>query len=163
MRVKLKGRIAVESLKALGSEHVVSSQHNKIPRIWIIAADSDGARVFRKNDGHLELLGECVPNKRMSFAGFGENTVHHGYRPDNDPKDCEKAAFAHKLAAWLDVAAHDDAFDRLVVAAPPRMLGELRKAMSKQVSARVVAEVSKDLAKCSETALRAALAEILWF
>jgi len=100
---------------------------------------------------------------RKPVAGFEENTTHHGYRPDKDPGERAKETFAYKLAAWLDGAAHDDVFGRLVIAAPPHMLGELRKAMSKQVNTRVVAEVSKDLAKHSEPELRAALAEILWF
>lgn len=42
-------------------------------------------------------------------------------------------------------AAHRGQYSKLVIAAPPMIMGDLRKAFHKEVSAEVVAEVSKDL------------------
>jgi protein required for attachment to host cells len=53
--------------------------------------------------------------------------------------------FADDIAAALYKAAHAGRYEKLVVAAPPKTLGELRKAFHKEVSARIVAEVNKDL------------------
>lgn len=164
--MKLKGRLAQEDLKVLGKEHTVSAQRGKIPRVWLLTADSHTARIFRKNEEHLELLGELTPGKEASkhrFTGGGEHTAHHSYRPDKNPGRMAEDIFAHTLAEWLDEAVSADAFDRLVVVAPPHMLGDLRKVMSKQLNARVVAEVGKDFTKHNEAELHKDLAEVLWF
>ena len=45
----------------------------------------------------------------------------------------------------LYTAAHRGDYAQLVIAAPPMIMGDLRKAMHKEVSDKVVAEISKDL------------------
>jgi protein required for attachment to host cells len=57
----------------------------------------------------------------------------------------EKDRFAAELAQMLYRRAHADRFDRLIVAAPPRILGALRRELHKEVTARIVAEVGLDL------------------
>ncbi len=75
----------------------------------------------------------------------------------------DEFAFAQDIANLLDEAQSVAAFDRLVLVAAPRMLGDLRAAMSGNVQKQVVAEIDKDLTKLDETGLRNALNEILWF
>ncbi len=57
----------------------------------------------------------------------------------------EKHRFAKQIADALYTAAHNAQYTRLVIAAPPMILGDIRKALHKEVSDKVVAEVSKDL------------------
>jgi len=57
----------------------------------------------------------------------------------------EEARFAADAADILYRLAHNGAFDRLVLVAPPRTLGELRPHLHKEVASRVVAEIAKDL------------------
>ncbi|MAU54127.1 MAG: Host attachment protein [Roseovarius sp.] len=57
----------------------------------------------------------------------------------------EEARFAADAAEILYRLAHRGRFDRLVLVAPPRTLGELRAHLHKEVAARVVAEIGKDL------------------
>ena len=45
----------------------------------------------------------------------------------------------------LDKASGANAFDRLVLVAPPQTLGELRIALKKRTSARITAELAKNL------------------
>jgi len=47
----------------------------------------------------------------------------------------------------LDQAAQDRSFKRLVIAAPPRALGVLRKKLTSKVLALVIGEIDKDLAQ----------------
>ncbi len=56
-----------------------------------------------------------------------------------------KQRFAKEMAGMLYSAAHAGRFSKLVVAAPPGILGDLRKELHKEVADRVVAEVPKDL------------------
>jgi protein required for attachment to host cells len=53
--------------------------------------------------------------------------------------------FASEIADTLYQMGHANEFDELVVVAPPKMLGDLRKAFHPEVSQRVVHEVPKDL------------------
>jgi protein required for attachment to host cells len=56
-----------------------------------------------------------------------------------------KEQFAAEAAALLNRRALEDDFEKLVVVAPPQTLAELRKKYDKAVTARLLAEVDKDL------------------
>ena len=53
--------------------------------------------------------------------------------------------FAADAADRINRAALAGMFERLVIVAPPKTLGELRKHYHKQVESRIVAEIPKDL------------------
>lgn len=57
----------------------------------------------------------------------------------------EEDRFAAEAAEMLKARALRNDFDSLVVVAPPRTLGELRKHYHKEVEKRLAAEVPKDL------------------
>ncbi len=57
----------------------------------------------------------------------------------------EKHRFAEELAETLYKYAHRNAFDRIVLVAAPRVLGDLRAKLHPEVADRVVAEVPKTL------------------
>jgi protein required for attachment to host cells len=57
----------------------------------------------------------------------------------------EKHRFAKEIADALYAAAHEGRFKKLVIAAPPMTLGDIRKALHKEVQDKVIAEVAKDL------------------
>jgi protein required for attachment to host cells len=68
-------------------------------------------------------------------SGFSETDWHQ----------LEKTRFAQELADRLYGYAHRGRFDRLVVVAPPRVLGDLRAKLHKEVADRVIAEIPKTL------------------
>jgi protein required for attachment to host cells len=68
-------------------------------------------------------------------SGFSETDWHQ----------LEKERFAQELADRLYRYAHQGRFDRLVVVAPPKVLGDLRGKLHKEVADRVVAEIPKTL------------------
>ena len=57
----------------------------------------------------------------------------------------EEDRFAHETAEMLKRRALRNEFDSLIVVAPPRTLGELRKHYHKEVEKRLAGEVAKDL------------------
>jgi protein required for attachment to host cells len=56
-----------------------------------------------------------------------------------------KERFAVELAEALYRQAHANRFEKLVVIAPPKILGDLRKAFHAEVARRVAAEIPKEL------------------
>ncbi len=81
----------------------------------------------------------------------------HGFEPVHDYHKLEKHKFAARLADTLDQACAARKFDRLVLVAPKRSLGELHALLSP----RVQKAVSKDLTASTPAALRRALASVL--
>ncbi|MBC7163481.1 MAG: host attachment protein [Roseovarius sp.] len=124
---------------------------------WVLVADGKKA-LFLENvtDAHDPNLvvrrveeQDNPPNRdqrsdrpgRMTDPGPGQRSA----LAEADWHRLEEARFAAQAAEILYRLAHRGAFDRLVLVAPPRTLGELRAHLHKEVAARVVAEIGKDL------------------
>ena len=69
---------------------------------------------------------------------------HHAYS-ETDFHQLEEDRFAAEAAEMLKERALRNDFDSLIVVAPPRTLGELRKHYHKEVEKRLVGEIAKDL------------------
>ena len=131
-------------------------------RTWIVVADAGRARILRFEGAgasgrlHEEAAFEN-PDAHGRARDFGHDRpgrvvesvggAHHAVEPRSDPHRRAKTEFARLLAAHLDRAAGADAFDRLVVVAPARMLGDLRAAFGEETRRRIVREVDKDLTR----------------
>lgn len=144
-----------------------------VPRIWVVIADRKQAHIYRKTGKGLEhivdALAEGAPG---SAAGMTQNQGHvraamGSVRYVSDPRDRtqrhDDLNFIQGMARWLEDAVRQDAFDRLVLVAAPRTLGDLRTALSAPVHARIMAEVGKDLTNMPQNKLRQELNEIAWF
>ena len=68
-----------------------------------------------------------------------------GTMGETDYHRLEEEKFAAEVAQLLNRKALSNAFEELVVVAPARTLGELRKHYHKEVDARLAAEIGKDL------------------
>lgn len=90
-----------------------------------------------------------------AHASIGE---HRSAVQQTDWHRLEKHLFAGRIAGALYDAAHRQAFSQLVIVAPPVILGELRKALHKEVSDKVIAEVAKDLTHMPAFEIEKALA-----
>ena len=125
---------------------------------WILIADGTQARVLEHNgpgkglsavkglDWSIEPLqsqdiDSDKPGRGHSSAGSARSSME----PKTDPAQHREAEFVRSVASVLDKKALEGAFDRLVVAAAPIALGNLRKVMSDHVKKTIVAELDKDL------------------
>jgi len=77
-----------------------------------------------------------------TFSSAG--TAHHAYS-ETDFHQLEEDRFAAEAAEMLKQRALRNDFENLIVVAPPRTLGELRKHYHKEVEKRLSGEVAKDL------------------
>ena len=141
---------------------------------WILIADGARARLFT-NKGRgtgLEpaLDQEFIGNKLQSrdltsdkpgrtFDSSGQG--RHSMEPPTDPHRHEQQLFANNLCDLLDEKQKEDSFDRLILVAPPKTLGDLRMGCSKAVTARIAGELNKDLTKTSVHELPKHLSELI--
>jgi protein required for attachment to host cells len=95
---------------------------------------SEPGRTFSSNRGDPRTggYGATVGAARSAYS----ETDFHQLQKDN---------FAHEAARMLKEKALANAFEQLIIVAPPATLGELRKHYHKEVEARIAGEVAKDL------------------
>lgn len=124
---------------------------------WVMVGDGEKA-LFLVNKGddvhpnlsvmHEELNGGrpndeggAAPAKRTAGGAGGPSTIVQ------QPifHRVEKDRFAKEIAELLYKAAHRGDYYALIVVAPPTVLGELRKALHKEVESRVLFDVAKEL------------------
>ncbi len=134
---------------------------------WIVVADGARARVFRSEGwgSGLEPVesseSEAATRPTRALGTDRPGRVHesadvarHAMAPRVDWHRFEKARFANEIAAMLVRGRKAGAFDRLVMVAPPKTLGDLRGALDKETRNSISAELDKDLTHVPPTELR---------
>ena len=83
--------------------------------------------------------------------------------PPTDPVAHERALFARALAERLKHGLNEQSYDHLVIVAEPSFLGELRRALHRDVARRVSAEVNSNIVRLEDlAALRSHLPDFLY-
>jgi protein required for attachment to host cells len=135
---------------------------------WLVVADGQRATVYHNTGpgkgleiipglgGHQEVprsneITSDASGRNRGPGGSGAAPMDGG----SDPHELEEKRFTESLADAVNRAALAKQFDRLILAAPPRTLGILRKSLSSHASNRVIAELDKDLTKISRHDLAA--------
>ena len=145
----------------------------KPPTTWILVADGASARVFDFHPGDRRL--ELVHEMSSEVARMKNSEIlsdNEGRRPDKGPNhrstvgpaDAQRHAkeeFGRDVAGWLDKAATENRYERLVLVAAPQMLGDLRARLSKPAAQKVAKEVAKDLTRYAARELTSRLGEVL--
>lgn len=146
----------------------------KPTRSWIVIADGARARIL-ENTGPGKGLNP-LPGEEMSKRLHPSRDINadrpgrthdrmgpqrHAMEPPSDPHREEKRQFAEELAELLNTAARLNNFDRLVLVAPAKTLGDLRQSLDKQAAARVSGELPKDLTKVPDHELAGHLGEVI--
>jgi protein required for attachment to host cells len=109
--------------------------------------EGDGAfpnLIVERKDGHADPKDREIksdgPGRAFSSIGDARSAME-----ETDFHQQEEDRFAADTAEMLKARALNNDYEALVVVAPPRTLGELRKHYHKEVERRLVAEVPKDL------------------
>ncbi|MBI1219655.1 MAG: hypothetical protein GC186_14025 [Rhodobacteraceae bacterium] len=89
-------------------------------------------------------MDRATPADREGRVAAGGG-ARHGFEPRSLPDDQLRHAFTAEVMAAITARATDAPFDRLVIAAPPRMLGLLRAALPHDLRKRLVFDLDKDL------------------
>jgi len=129
-----------------------------MPTTWILIADGARARVVEQDPDSRRYrpafqeahFGTTAQSKEIasdrpgrSFDSAGEG--RHAMEPSTDPQRHAKLSFARELADRLTHAANRNEFDRLILVAAPRTLGDLRSLLPGTVRSKVAVELDKDL------------------
>ena len=120
----------------------------------------DGERfVLMRNMGQpLEPKLEFVSDLDLELTNFSAGVRHQdpaGQR--NGSTDIDELAHGAAAADWLNRRAAEGQIDELVIAAEPKILGELRKHVKPQLQAKIVGELPKNLTSASTPEIERAI------
>jgi len=146
-------------------------------RTLIVVADGARARFFVPRHDTRSLVPArqadmVAPDSRLPThdlvtdrPGRGFSSAHssnrHAFEAPHDQHKLEKHNFTATLAQVLEDSRSRGEFDRLVLVAPRRSLGELHALLSPQVKKRVSHEIAKDLTASTPAELWRALEKVL--
>jgi protein required for attachment to host cells len=133
------------------------TQHKLPHGAWVFVGDGQRALfLINEGDGKFPDLrrlaveehkdppsreqGSDAPGRAFSSVGGIRSAVE-----ETDWHELEKERFAASIADRINKAAQSGAFSQIVIVAPPKILGELRREFTKETEAKVIAEVPKDL------------------
>lgn len=126
---------------------------------WVLIGDGRRA-LFFVNKGSPDLLdlriletrvddnpatrdqGSDRPGRAFASVGGARSAV-----ADTDWHVVEEARFARAIAERINAGAEAGEFSEIIIVAPPRTLGEIRKELSKKAHESVAGEVGKDLTR----------------
>ncbi|PIW27525.1 MAG: hypothetical protein COW30_10185 [Rhodospirillales bacterium CG15_BIG_FIL_POST_REV_8_21_14_020_66_15] len=140
---------------------------------WIVVADHQHARVYaHEGPGRgLQAIDGMTfdtllePSRDMKTDRPGRKPASGGairsMTPAIDPHREAGEKFIGGVAKAVSGAAGRKAFERLVLIAPPRALGEFRKALPDKVRKMVTAELNEDQTKTTDKDLADRLGAVL--
>lgn len=125
---------------------------------WILVADAEKARIwvnlgpgkglelhskgdFSQETHKAEKIGSDKPGRAFESA----STARHAYQPKIDLHRAEKRNFSKGVVDILNRGALEKSFERLILVAPPQLLGDIRQFLNEHAKARIVGELAKDL------------------
>lgn len=130
----------------------------QLPNNSVVLVADGRKSLFFRNEGDGESPSLAIENKAefanpdhneqaSDLAGQSMRTKdgHGGSMTEVDFHRQEEDRFAAELAETLKERALANDFEALIIAAPPKTLGELRKHYHKEVERRIVGEIAKDL------------------
>jgi protein required for attachment to host cells len=97
-------------------------------------------QVFANDNPPTREQGTDKPGRSYASIGSRRSAMEQA-----DWHEIEEQRFAKDVADTLYALVRERNVEALVIAAPPKILAELRKAMHQEVARRVIAEVDKDL------------------
>lgn len=127
-------------------------------KTWILVAHRSGARILENKGPRkgLDLIQQIEhPEGRLknheinsdkpghSFDSKGGG--HHAYNNEHAPTEHVAEQFAKQLSEVLDHGRTQQRFDKLVLVAEPRFLGNLRAVIPAKTAALICATMDKDL------------------
>ena len=132
---------------------------------WILVANASSANLYMNNGpkkglekiseyehaASREKASDLVSDRPGHFKSAGNG--HGAYVPPSDPKQNEAQQFASKLTRDLEQGRTSNAFQRLILVAPPQFMGLIKNSASQALMGMMTDHFEKDYTKVDEKTL----------
>lgn len=141
---------------------------------WIVVADATRGRILAASgrsdpltnveqmihgESRLRDTERISDRPGRAFDSFGGG--RHAMETQTDPAEQDAIRFAAEIARRIEQGRTNGDFDNLVLVAPPRFLGHLRKSLSGGAAKCVKAEIHKEFTLLDDEDIRMRLADYL--
>lgn len=110
----------------------------------VAVVDGEKLALFRNGGGATDVQLQAVDTPPLEERVVGSaGRISSDANPDNDTQ--AEDGFAMSVAQALNNWALKNRFDKLVVVAAPKTMGELRKHWHKEVEGAIIGEITKTL------------------
>lgn len=118
----------------------------KLPKSAVVAvADGETLNLYRNTGDEGSPSLTALPDADVSTSNKGSGGRHQSSSANPSDSQQDEDGFAAGIAELLNKRVLDGKIDDLVIIAAPRALGELRKHYHKQLEAKLLGEIPKDL------------------
>ena len=129
----------------------------RVPQYSMVLVTDGRKRLFFRNEGdalapNLVVVSAAEDNNPKTreqvtdSAGRASSAVSGGGSlPSADAHEIEEQRFAAETAQELNRAAQAGEFENLILFAPPKTLGQLRKTIDRDVQRKMLREIAKDV------------------
>lgn len=140
--------------------------------VWVLMSDGVHAQLYAVKNmiplciealhaGHFRGSGEAAPHtdpvtSDVKFESGG-GPRHHARRHPG-PHEIDKEIFVEHLGDFINSASEQKRFDELIVVAPPRALGDLRRGLDANVHRKIKIEIHGEWTKLPHVDLEQHLA-----
>ncbi|HAC58905.1 host attachment protein [Parvibaculum sp.] len=140
-------------------------------RIWIVVTDGGMCRFLasekRNADPAIAMPDLNMPNPPTREQGTDKpgrtfesvGNRRSAYEPPADWHEQAKRDFAREIAGLLKEKSRNGDFDKLILVAPPEMLGNLRPLLSPETKEKLLGEVNKDYTQLTPREIKEQLSE----
>jgi len=131
----------------------------KKAKLWYVIADGGRARFVARDDkgsfrtvlsfvaAELHQRSHDLGLDRPARVKESATSARHAIEPRRDLHAAAKEDFVKLVAEQLDDEHKRGQFDKLMLVAPPGVLTELKKALSRPIAKLVASDLQKDLTK----------------
>ena len=140
-------------------------------RIWIVVTDGGMCRFLASEkqnaDPAIAMPDLNMPNPPTREQGTDKpgrtfesvGNRRSAYEPPADWHEQAKRDFAREIAGLLKEKSRNGDFDKLILVAPPEMLGNLRPLLSPETKEKLLGEVNKDYTQLTPREIKEQLSE----
>ena len=99
-----------------------------------------------RKEQHARDIQSDKPGRSFESQGGARHAIEYA----SDPQRVAERRFLGDIIARLRELEHDSAFDRLVLVASPKVLGDMRRLLPRSLGAKIYVDVNKDLTHLSD-------------
>lgn len=107
----------------------------------VVVADGHTATLFRNTEKHKVSLSAVEKMTPQNLDDDGSGTAPE----ERSRKEEDEATFAMQVAERLNAMVLKHKADEVIIIADPRTLGTMRKGYHKELEARIIKEIDKNL------------------
>lgn len=112
---------------------------------FVVVVDGEKVDLYRNSGNEAAPVLAPLSAPKFDHHNKDAGARRHSRSANPDARQLEEDAHAASVANWLNAQVLAHKIESLVVIAPPRTLGEMRRRYEKQLEAVLVGELGKEL------------------